>query len=121
MKRRDLLTITAGVSASVLAGPSVVRAQGTTGATSVLRFVPQSDLTLLDPVFNTALVTRNHGMMVYDQLYGLDSGYVTRPQLVEGHVIEDDGKTWRITLRDGTTFHDGSPILARDAIASIDR
>ncbi|MGI4806887.1 MAG: ABC transporter substrate-binding protein, partial [Janthinobacterium lividum] len=121
MKRRDLLTITAGVSASVLAGPSVVRAQGTTGATSVLRFVPQSDLTLLDPVFNTALVTRNHGMMVYDQLYGLDSGYVTRPQLVEGHVIEDDGKTWRITLRDSTTFHDGSPILARDAIASIDR
>ena len=121
MKRRDLLTMAAGVSASALAAPSVVRAQGTAGATSVLRFVPQSDLTLLDPVFNTALVTRNHGMMVYDQLYGLDSGYVTRPQLVEGHVIEDDGKTWRITLRDGTTFHDGSPILARDAIASIDR
>ncbi len=119
MKRRDFLLAAAG--ASVLARPGVVRAQGTAGATSVLRFVPQSDLTLLDPVFNTALVTRNHGMMVYDQLYGLDASYVARPQLVEGHVIEDDGHTWRITLREGTTFHDGSPILARDAIASIDR
>ena len=118
MQRRTLLASAAG---SALARPSLVRAQGTPGATTVLRFVPQADLTLLDPVFNTALVTRNHGMMVYDQLYGLDSSYNAQPQLVDGHVIEDDGRTWRITLREGTTFHDGTPILARDAIASIDR
>ncbi|RYJ01678.1 MAG: ABC transporter substrate-binding protein, partial [Acetobacteraceae bacterium] len=121
VKRRDLLTLAAGIATSALARPNVLRAQGTAGATTVLRFVPQSDLTLLDPVFNTALVTRNHGMMVYDQLYGLDSSYTAQPQLVEGHVIEDDGRSWRITLREGITFHDGTPILARDAIASIDR
>ncbi len=121
MKRRDVLGLVAAGAVSTLARPGVARAQGTAGAKGVLRFVPQSDLTLLDPVFNTALVTRNHGMMVYDQLYGLDAGYVARPQLVDGHVIEDDGRTWRITLRPGTTFHDGTPILARDAIASIDR
>ena len=121
MKRRDLMALAAGASSLALARPGVLRAQGAPGATSVLRFVPQSDLTLLDPVFNTALVTRNHGMMVYDQLYGLDANYVAQPQLVEGHVIEDGGRTWRITLREGPTFHDGTPILARDAIASIDR
>nr|WP_158746522.1 ABC transporter substrate-binding protein [Acidisphaera sp. L21] len=121
LKRRNFLALAAGASASTLARPNVVRAQGSAGASSVLKFVPQSDLTLLDPVFNTALVTRNHGMMVYDQLYGLDSSYNAQPQLVDGHAIEDDGRTWRITLRDGTTFHDGTPILARDAIASIDR
>ncbi|RAI60828.1 ABC transporter substrate-binding protein [Roseicella frigidaeris] len=121
MKRRDLLALAAGASSSALALPGAVRAQGTPGATTVLRFVPQSDLTLLDPVFNTALVTRNHGMMVYDQLYGLDSSYAARPQLVEGHAVEDDGLTWRITLREGTRFHDGAPILARDAVASIER
>ena len=121
MERRNFLALAAGASAAALARPGIVRAQGTAGAHSVLRFVPQSDLTLLDPVFNTALVTRNHGMMVYDQLYGLDASYTARPQLVEGHVIEDDGRTWRITLREGTTFQDGTPILARDAIASIDR
>ncbi|MBL6079670.1 ABC transporter substrate-binding protein [Belnapia sp. T18] len=121
MKRRDLMALAAGASSLALARPGVLRAQGTPGATSVVRFVPQSDLTLLDPVFNTALVTRNHGMMVYDQLYGLDANYVAQPQLVEGHVIEDGGHTWRITLREGPTFHDGTPILARDAVASIDR
>ncbi len=36
-------------------------------------------------------------------------------------MIEDDGRTWKMTLRDGMTFHDGTPVLARDAIASIDR
>ena len=121
MNRRHFLALAATASGAALACPSVVRAQGTPGATSVLKFVPQSDLTLLDPVFNTALVTRNHGMMVYDQLYGLDASYTAQPQMVEGHVIEDDGHTWRITLRDGMTFHDGTPVLARDAIASIDR
>ncbi len=121
MNRREFLALAAGVSSSVLARPGVVRAQGTAGAVSVLRFVPQSDLTLLDPVFNTALVTRNHGMLVYDQLYGLDGTYTARPQMVEGHSIEDDGRSWRITLREGITFHDGTPVLARDAIASVDR
>ncbi|MBP0496152.1 ABC transporter substrate-binding protein [Pararoseomonas indoligenes] len=117
MKRREVLAL----SAAAVAAPSVVRAQGTPGARSVLRFVPQTDLALLDPVFNTALVTRNHGMMVYDQLYGLDENYAPRPQLVEGHVVEDGGRTWRITLRERITFHDGTPIRAADAVASIAR
>ncbi len=123
MDRRKFIALVAGISASPLplARPGIVRAQGTAGAPTVLKFVPQSDLTLLDPVFNTALVTRNHGMMVYDQLYGLDSSYNAQPQLVDGHTIEEDGHTWRITLREGTTFHDGTPITARDAVASIDR
>ncbi len=86
-----------------------------------VQFVPQSDLALLDPVFNTALVTRNHGFLVFDQLYGLDDNLQPQPQMVEGHVIEDDGRTWKMTLRDGMTFHDGTPVLARDAIASITR
>ncbi|WP_160000098.1 ABC transporter substrate-binding protein [Roseomonas sp. 18066] len=117
MDRRGFLAF----SASALAAPGVVRAQGTTGARSTLKFVPQSDLALLDPVFNTALVTRNHAMMVYDQLYALDGSFKVQPQLVEGHVIEDGGKLWRITLRQGPTFHDGTPVRAADAVASIAR
>ncbi len=116
MKRRDLLTAAAGGTAA-LALPSIAAAQNQT----TVRFVPQADLAILDPVFNTALVTRNHGFLVFDQLYGLDDSLQPQPQMVEGHVIEDDGRTWHMTLRDGMTFHDGTPVLARDAIASIDR
>src|SRR6202044_3720640 len=35
--------------------------------------------------------------------------------------VEDDGKTWELTLRDGLTFHDGEKVLARDCAASIQR
>ncbi len=41
--------------------------------------------------------------------------------MVAGHVIEDDGKTWKLTLRDGLLFHDRQPVLARDCVASIRR
>jgi peptide/nickel transport system substrate-binding protein len=116
MKRRDLLATTAA-GAAILAAPAVRAAD----AAKVVKFVPQADLALLDPVFTTGLVTRNHGFLVYDQLYGLDESFSPQPQMVEGHVVEDSGKTWKITLRPGLRFHDGSPVLARDAVASIQR
>jgi peptide/nickel transport system substrate-binding protein len=87
----------------------------------VLKFVPQADLATLDPVMTSALVTRNHGYMVFDTLWGLDANYAPQPQMVAGHVVENDGLAWKITLRDGLTFHDGSPVLARDVVASIER
>lgn len=113
MKRRDFLK----VSAVGLAAPSVALGQ----QSKVLRFVPQADLALLDPVQTTGLVTRNHAMMVFDTLYGLDSQYQPQPQMVAGHDITDDGKTWTLTLRDKLMFHDNTPVLAKDAVASIQR
>ena len=47
--------------------------------------------------------------------------YVPQPQMAAGHVIEDDGKTWNITLRPGLMWHDGTPVLARDVVASTQR
>jgi peptide/nickel transport system substrate-binding protein len=41
--------------------------------------------------------------------------------MVDGHTIENGGKVWTFTLRDGLKFHDGSPVLGRDAAASIKR
>jgi peptide/nickel transport system substrate-binding protein len=116
MKRRDFLKTATG-TAAVLAAPHVVRAQGA----GVLKFVPQADLAVLDPVYVTAYVTRNHAFLVYDTLYGIDATYQPQPQMVEGHVIENDGKLWTLTLRDGLLFHDGQKVLARDAVASIKR
>src|SRR3984893_10870833 len=116
MKRRDFLKTTAA-GAAILAAPQGVRAQGA----GVLKFVPQADLAVLDPVFATAYVTRNHAFLVYDTLYGIDESNQPQPQMVEGHVVEDDGKLWTLTLRDGLLFHDGQKVLARDAIASIKR
>ena len=114
MKRRTLLSAAA---AATLARPALVRAQ----ARTTLRFIPQADLTILDPHFNTAYVTRNHAYMVYDTLYGLNGKLQPSGQMVAGHTVEDDGKRWTLTLRDGLKWHDGTPVLARDCVASIRR
>ncbi len=113
MKRRTFL---AG-SAAALAAPSVVRAQ----SSRVLKFIPQSDVTILDPIWTTAYVTRNHGYLIFDTLYGMDNAFQMQPQMVAGHVVENDGKLWKLTLRDGLGFHDGTKVLARDCVASIQR
>jgi len=113
MRRRTFLT----ASAAALAAPSISRGQGT----RLLRFIPQADLVVLDPIWTTAYVTRNHGFMVFDTLYGQDSTYKTSPQMVAGHNVENDGKLWKLTLRDGLKWHDGERVLARDCVASIKR
>ncbi|HEY4252253.1 MAG TPA: ABC transporter substrate-binding protein [Roseomonas sp.] len=113
LSRRALL----GSAAASLAAPRLAAAQDA----RVLRFVPQADLAVLDPVFTTASVTGNHAMMVFDTLYGLDERYQPQPQMVAGHVVADDGLTWTLTLRDGLKFHDGEPVRGRDAVASIRR
>ena len=118
MRRRRLL---AGSLAAGLAAPWLSRARAASPGGSVLRFVPQSDLAVLDPVWSTAYVTRNHAMMVFDTLYGQDSAFRARPQMVAGHEVSPDGLAWRLTLRDGLRFHDGEPVLARDCVASIRR
>ena len=104
-------------AAAALALPSVARAEGA----QVLTVVPQVDLAVLDPVWTTTYQTRDHGFLVFDTLFGLDSRLQVSPQMAAGSVNETDGKTWRITLRDGLLFHDGSKVLARDAAASIRR
>jgi len=112
MQRRHFLAASA---AGLGLAPRIAR------AASVLRFVPQADLAILDPVWTSANITRNHGYLVFDTLYGMDAEYRIQPQMLEGHVTEQDGRLWRLTLRDGLRFHDGEPVRAADAVASIRR
>jgi peptide/nickel transport system substrate-binding protein len=86
-----------------------------------LRIVLVNMLASLDPVVSTAAFVRNHGFMVYDQLFSLDSRGEARPQMVDRHEVSADGMTHRFTLRDGLAFHDGQPVRAADAVASIRR
>ena len=97
--------------------PNLARAAGA----STLKFVPQAALAILDPVWTTATVTRNHAFLVFDTLFGQDASYKPRPQMAEGAVAENGGKGWTIKLRDGLMFHDGTKVLARDCVASIQR
>lgn len=117
MKRRHFLARSAAILGSAgLARPSLVRAASAT----TLKFVPYADLALLDPNVS-AFVTRNHVMMVFDTLFALDAAGNAQPQMLAGYTVDDDGKTWTLTLRDGLQFHDGTKVLARDVVASLSR
>jgi peptide/nickel transport system substrate-binding protein len=113
MRRRTLLK--AGLTAA-LARPALVRAQSAT----TLKFVPYADLALLDPAVS-AFVTRNHVLMVFDTLFAMDEAGNAQPQMLEGFTTSQDGLTWTLTLRPGLRFHDNTPVLARDAVASLQR
>jgi peptide/nickel transport system substrate-binding protein len=117
MKRRDFLKSAIAGTTAAVAAPQVVRAD----ARKTITFVPHADLASLDPVWTTADVTRNFALAVYDTLYGFDAEFTSQPQMVDGHTIGGDGKEWNLHLRDGLKFHDGSPVLARDCVAAIQR
>ncbi len=117
MHRRSFIAGTAAALAVPLAAPSIGRAANA----STLRFVPDADLATLDPVWTTSYQSRDHGFLVYDTLFGQDASFKPTVQMLEGFVIEDDGKRYRMALRRNLKFHDGTPVLARDCVASIAR
>jgi peptide/nickel transport system substrate-binding protein len=89
--------------------------------TKVLRFIAQADLRVLDPVWTTAYITRNHGYMVFDTLFALDDKFKPHPQMVGEFKISADNLNYSFTLRDGLKFHDGQPVRGIDCIASLRR
>lgn len=113
MHRRTLLA----AASATLAAPAFAQ----TGRSRTLRFIPQADVTTLDPLSTTSYAVRNHGHLCWDTLYGLDAGFRPQPQLAEGHTVEKDGLLWTFTLRAGPRFHDGEPVRAADAVASVKR
>jgi peptide/nickel transport system substrate-binding protein len=72
-----------------------------------LRFIAQADLRVLDPIWTTAYITRNHGYMVFDTLFAIDSEFTPHPQMVGDHNVSPDKLTYRFKLREGLAFHDG--------------
>jgi peptide/nickel transport system substrate-binding protein len=114
MRRRTFL---GAAAASALPQPALAQPE----RARVMTFLPHANLSSLDPIWTTALVTSNHGCYVFDTLFGVDSQLRPHPQMAEGYTTSDDGRTWLIRLRDGLRFHDGEPVRAVDCVASLRR
>jgi peptide/nickel transport system substrate-binding protein len=110
MTRRILAAVALGLAVSTVAAQD-----------KVLRVVPHSNLAILDPIWTTAYMSRNHGYMVYDTLFGTDANSKIQPQMVEKWTVSPDNRLWTFTLRSGLAFHDGAPVTGEDVIASLSR
>jgi peptide/nickel transport system substrate-binding protein len=60
-------------------------------------------------------------MGVAETLVGADDGGLPVPRLAAGWTLSEDRLTWRMTLRAGATFHDGTPVTAEAVAASLRR
>ncbi|MCW5636087.1 MAG: ABC transporter substrate-binding protein [Rubrivivax sp.] len=115
MITRRMLGPVALVAAALLAAP------GAHAQEKVLRVVPHSNLAVLDPIWTTAYMSRNHGYMIYDTLFGTDENGRVKPQMVESWVESPDKRLWTFKLRKGLEFHDGKPVTGEDVVASLQR
>jgi len=111
----------AGYAAAALATSLFLAGAPAEAQQKTLRVVPDGDLRVLDPIFTTAGTTASHGYMVYDVLFTEDGKFQPQPQMVESWTKSPDELTWTFRLRTGLTFHDGSPVRADDAVASLKR
>lgn len=118
--RRTVLKSAAAGAASI-AAPSLAFPQAAPPVSRTVRAVLHADLRVLDPIWTTANITSYHGSMIYDTLFSTDSEYRIRPQMVERWNQSDDKLTWTFELRDGLGFTDGTPVTARDCVASLRR
>src|ERR1700709_763957 len=90
-------------------------------AQTTLRMVPHADIKILDPIWTTALITRNFGYMVWDVLFAKDAALKVQPMMADHYTVSDDKLTYTIVLRDGLVWSDGKPVTAEDCVASIKR
>ncbi|MGD9881473.1 MAG: ABC transporter substrate-binding protein [Reyranella sp.] len=111
MLRRTLVAL----AALMLAGPAAAQ------PAKPLRVVMHSDLKIIDPIWTTAYIVRNHGYLIYDTLFALDGKFEPQPQMVESWTVSDDKLTWNFKLRDGLEWHDGQPVTSADVVPSIKR
>jgi len=118
VSRRKVLGGAAAAAAALMLGAPSVHARKRRGT---LRFVAQADLKVLDPIWTTAYITRNHGYLVYDTLFGTDEMLRIKPQMVDQFTASTDGMKYTFTLRDGLRWHDGRPVLSEDCVESLKR
>jgi peptide/nickel transport system substrate-binding protein len=105
---------------AALATASLIRPREARAAKG-LTVVWESEVTILDPHFTTAAITRTFGLHVFDTLFAMNEKGEIKPQMVDAWEASADKLTWTFVLRGGLKFHDGSPVTAADCVASLRR
>nr|WP_246751859.1 ABC transporter substrate-binding protein [Nitratireductor aquimarinus] len=58
---------------------------------------------------------------MYDSLVWPAAENGVKPWVAESWSVSKDGRTWTFDIREGLTFHDGSPLTAEDIVFSMQR
>ena len=110
-KSRILLTVAVVIFASACAQSPPVKS---------LRMAYPHELVTMDPHAHADAVTGLVLSAVYENLVRFDPGQAVKPGLADRWTTPDE-TTWRIHVRDGVRFHDGSRLTPEDVVSSIER
>ncbi|MDY5483251.1 MAG: ABC transporter substrate-binding protein [Clostridium sp.] len=100
---------------------SNILSEGTPVPGGSVVFGMTQDLASLDPHVETDAGTRDVVFNLYEGLVKPTSTGDIVPAVASDVQISDDAKVYTFTLRDGITFHDGTPVTIEDVKYSIDR
>jgi peptide/nickel transport system substrate-binding protein len=97
---------------------AIAFAMGADAAT--LRWANRGDPQTTDPHSQNEGLTNNVNQLVYEFLIGRNKKLELEPQLAVSWE-QIDPVTWRVKLRPGVKFHDGTPFTADDVVFSYQR
>lgn len=90
------------------------------GHTKTLRWASQGDILTMDPHAQNEGLTIAASSYVYEPLVQYDQEFNLAPGLATAWE-QITPTLWRFSLREGVSFHDGSPFTADDVVFSIER
>ena len=105
---------------AALAGATLIRPREARAA-KAMTVVLESEVTILDPHFITATITRTFGLHVFDMLFAMNEQGEIKPQMVDSWEVSADKLNWTFRLRGGLKWHDGTAVTASDCVASLKR
>lgn len=88
LMRRGCRAFASKLALSVVA-LSTALASPVLAAGKTITAVMHSDLRIIDPIFTTAYITRDHGYMVYDTLIATDLNFKIQPQMADWKISDD--------------------------------
>ena len=74
-----------------------------------------------DPALLVTLSDVYHARMIYEPFVDADDAMQPVPVLAESWETNEDGTEWTFRVRQGVTFHDGTPLTAEDVVYSFQR
>ena len=91
-------------------------------ANSVITVAIAGEAQTFDPMLSTHDIVSQVTQHFVETLFTFDSSWDVVPLLAaEMPEISEDGRVYRITLREGVQFHDGSMMDSGDVVASLER
>lgn len=111
-----------GVASTIATSALALAISSSLASAETIRWARVADALTLDPHSQNEGPTSTVLHHIYETLVRRDTDGSLQPRLAtEWSIHADDPTVWVVKLREGVTFHDGSPMTAEDVVFSFDR